>query len=76
MVSRKILQYIRLVHEFVECILEAQKATSDPIMRWTLFPNERMRDIRQKLTNISDDLLSIDRSLEHPHSAETLPEME
>lgn len=75
-VSRKLLQYIRLVHEFVECIAEAQKATPNPIMQWTLFPNEKMRDIRQKLTNIYDDLLSIGLSLEHLHSEETLPEME
>lgn len=80
MVSRKILQYIRLVHEFVECIVEAQKSKLNPIPQWTLFPNEKMRSIRQQLTAVSNDLFLLDCHTEQlrskQESEETLPEIE
>ena len=52
-----IAQYARLAREFVDCLVAKQQLLSGQVAGWPLFPDERMRDIRQQLDDLSNKLL-------------------
>lgn len=56
MLSNKLMQYMKLVHKLTDCLVEQQQSTAGKTATWPIFPDERMQDIRQQLTNLSNEL--------------------
>lgn len=59
MVSNKLMQYTKLVHELTDCLMVRQQAAVGQTAVWPVFPDERMQDIRQRLTTLSNELLTL-----------------
>ena len=59
MVSNNLMQYIKLVHELIDCLKAQQQLTAGQTAMWPVFPDKRMQDIRQRLTTLSNELLAI-----------------
>lgn len=51
MALSKMNQYMKLTHQLVELRAEQQSS------KWPIFPDERMRDVRQQLKDLYDELL-------------------
>lgn len=73
-----IAQYTKLAREFVDYLVAKQQLLSGQAAGWPLFPDERMRDIRQQLDDLSCELLSLGLLGEHfsTKQEETPPEVE
>lgn len=59
MITNKLMQYMKLVREFTECLAEEQQSMADQTVKWPVFPDEKMRDIRQRLTTLSNELFAL-----------------
>ncbi len=57
--SDKLMQYMKLVHEFADSLAAEQQSTANQAMRWSVFPSERTRSIRQQLTTLSNELFAL-----------------
>lgn len=56
-VTNKLLQYMKLVHEFISCLSTEQQLPQTRTTEWPIFPGERTLAIRQQLQALSDELL-------------------
>lgn len=57
MLSKKLMQYMKLVHKLTDCLMEQQQSAAGKTATCPIFPDERMQDIRQQLTSLSNELL-------------------
>lgn len=57
MLWSKLDQYTKLVHELTDCLMAQQRSTAGRTTMWPIFPDERMQDIRQRLMNLSNEIL-------------------
>lgn len=70
--SARLVQYTKLVHELTDCLIEQQRSTVGPTTMWPIFPDERMQDIRQRLTDLSNELLTLGIFSERLNSEQAL----
>lgn len=52
--SDKLMQYVKLVHELTEYLATSQQSVS-----WSMLPDEKIRDIRRRLTDLRDELVTL-----------------
>jgi len=52
--SDKLMQYMKLIHELTEYLAASQQSVS-----WSIFPDEKIRDIRRRLTDLSSELFTL-----------------
>lgn len=56
MLTIKIGQYTKLVHEFVGCLVTYHQSGMGRSARYPVFPDEKMRNIRQQMMNLGDEI--------------------
>lgn len=75
LVSKKMVRYAKLVHEFTDCLIATQRSDTGQRAKWPIFPDEKLRGIRQQLTLLSDELFALGIFSEHLYAEQELEEI-
>lgn len=68
LVSKKMVRYAKLAREFTDYLAATRRSTAGQMVKWPIFPDEKLREIRKQLTVLSDELLTLGIFPEHLHS--------
>ncbi len=74
MMRAKMKDYSKLLHEFAECLRAMTRSMANQTTEWPIFPDAKALDVRQRLTNVCNELSAI--SLSPEPSEEVSPEVE
>lgn len=78
MMLNKVKRYTNLLHELAECLRSMSRPAANQTTEWPIFPNDRTRDVRQRLSDVCNELYTISLSPESfsPEKEEVSPEGE
>lgn len=74
MMHAKMEDFSKLLHEFAECLRAMTRSMANQTTEWPIFPDAKALDVRQRLTNVYNELSAI--SLSPEPSEEVSPEVE